>query len=337
MLWGHVYLGVGIVEWWCWLLVSGCYGVDTIVGLLGLWVGEVVWSFFGVGGGMVIQLRSVRPDGSSSQSCEQRSRSAFTTAVAQEVADLLPTLYSSITSRFAKMRIMGITLIVGILDVNTKLSAQLPAVEHKTGVEHIEKIFEVLGCDDQFKARLANISAGMEVCCYTVGGHLAKDCGKNRGVSNTGNGNNRQHTTRGRVSALTTNQAANVPGTVSGTLYMYDRDVFVLFDTGATHSVVSLAFSKHIKVPSTLLDYALSISTPMKNNVVIGHEFRDCPLRLDLNIRLLICSFRMSDFELFLCYGLPPEREVEFTFELDSCAQPISKAPSEWHQLIQGN
>ncbi|GJR75447.1 putative reverse transcriptase domain-containing protein [Tanacetum coccineum] len=321
MLWGHVYLGVGIVEWWCWLLVSGCYGVDTIVGLLGLWVGEVVWSFFGVGGGMVIQLRSVRPDGSSSQSCEQRSRSAFTTAVAQEVADLLPTLYSSITSRFAKMRIMGITLIVGILDVNTKLSAQLPAVEHKTGVEHIEKIFEVLGCDDQFKARLANISAGMEVCCYTVGrhcigtcacficgqgGHLAKDC-------------------------------ANTPGTVSGTLYMYDLDVFVLFDTGATHSVVSLAFSKHIKVPSTLLDYALSISTPMKNNVVIGHEFRDCPLRLDLNIRLLICSFRMSDFELFLCYGLPPEREVEFTFELDSCAQPISKAPSEWHQLIQGN
>ncbi|GJS71485.1 pol protein [Tanacetum coccineum] len=41
------------------------------------------------------------------------------------------------------------------------------------------------------------------------GGHLAKDCGKNRRVSNTGNGNNKQHTTRGRVSALTTNLAAN--------------------------------------------------------------------------------------------------------------------------------
>ncbi|GJY37695.1 retrotransposon protein, putative, ty3-gypsy subclass [Tanacetum coccineum] len=48
-------------------------------------------------------------------------------------------------------------------------------------------------------------------CAYFIcgqGGHLAKDCGKNRGVNNTGNGNNRQHTTRGRVSALTTDQAA---------------------------------------------------------------------------------------------------------------------------------
>ncbi|GKC50035.1 putative reverse transcriptase domain-containing protein [Tanacetum coccineum] len=31
-------------------------------------------------------------------------------------------------------------------------------------------------------------------------------------VNNTGNGNNKQHTTRGQVSALTTNQAANAPG-----------------------------------------------------------------------------------------------------------------------------
>ncbi|GKB43833.1 putative nucleotidyltransferase, ribonuclease H, partial [Tanacetum coccineum] len=103
------------------------------------------------------------------------------------------------------------------------------------------------------------------------------------------------------VFALTTDQAANAPGTVSGTLYMYDRDVFVLFDTGATHSVVSLAFSKHIKVPSTLLDYALSISTPMKNNVVIGHEYRDCPLRFDDKIRSAnLLPLEMSDFDIIL-------------------------------------
>ncbi|GJU67893.1 retrotransposon protein, putative, ty3-gypsy subclass [Tanacetum coccineum] len=123
----------------------------------------------------------------------------------------------------------------------------------------------------------------------------------NRGVNNTGNGNNKQDTTRGRVSALTTNQAANAPGTISGTLYMYDRDVFVLFDTGATHSMVSLAFSKHIKVPSTLLDYALSISTPMKNNVVIGHEYRDCPLRFDDKIHSAnLLPLEMSDFDIIL-------------------------------------
>nr|GEU83801.1 hypothetical protein [Tanacetum cinerariifolium] len=112
------------------------------------------------------------------------------------------------------------------------------------------------------------------------GGHLAKDCGKNRGLNNTGNRNNRQHTTRGRVSALTTYQASNAPGTISGILYMYDRGVFVLFDTGSTHYVVSIAFSKHLKVPSIPLDHTLSISTPMLNSVIISHEFRNCPLRV---------------------------------------------------------
>ncbi|GKC37143.1 putative reverse transcriptase domain-containing protein [Tanacetum coccineum] len=138
--------------------------------------------------------------------------------------------------------------------------------------------------------------------CFECGevGHLAKDC-KKGSTSSRGNMNNKPHATNGRVFALTTDQAANAPCTISGTLYMYDRDVFVLFDTGATHSVVSLAFSKHIKVPSTLLDYALSISTPMKNNVVIGHEYRDCPLRFDDKIRSAnLLPLEMSDFDIIL-------------------------------------
>ncbi|GJU66910.1 putative nucleotidyltransferase, ribonuclease H [Tanacetum coccineum] len=138
--------------------------------------------------------------------------------------------------------------------------------------------------------------------CFECGevGHLAKDC-KKGSTSSRGNRNNKPHATSGRVFALTTDQAANAPGTVSGTLYMHDRDVFVLFDTGATHSVVSLAFSKHIKVPSTLLDYALSISTPMNNNMVIGHEYRGCPLRFDDKIRSAnLLSLEMSDFDIIL-------------------------------------
>nr|GEZ50307.1 reverse transcriptase [Tanacetum cinerariifolium] len=155
------------------------------------------------------------------------------------------------------------------------------------------------------------------------GGHLAKDCGKNRGLNNTGNGNNRHHTTRGRVSALTTDQAANDPGS---------------------------------PIP---LDRALSIFTPMMNSVIISHEFRNCPLRVGDDIRFAnLLPLEMSDFDIILgmltehratidCHlkrvifgdlnnlefiyhgsrpGLPPEREVEFAFELIPGAQPISKA-----------
>ncbi|GJU12945.1 putative reverse transcriptase domain-containing protein [Tanacetum coccineum] len=128
--------------------------------------------------------------------------------------------------------------------------------------------------------RISRLGANRKAChratgaCFECGEvrHLAKDCKK-----------------------------ANAQGTVLGTLYMYDRDVFVLFDTGATHSVVSLAFSKHIKVPSTLLDYALSISMPMKNNVVIGHKYRGCPLRFDDKICLAnLLPLEMSDFDIIL-------------------------------------
>nr|GEU50806.1 putative reverse transcriptase domain, aspartic peptidase domain protein [Tanacetum cinerariifolium] len=219
--------------------------------------------------------------------------------------------------------------------------------------------------------------------CEEVG-HLTKDC-KKGSTSTRGNRNNKPHAKRGIVFALTTDQATKASGTVSGTLYMYEHDVFVLFDTGATHFVVYLAFSKHIKVPSTLLDYALSICTPMKNNVVIGHEYRDCPFHFDDKIcSANLLPLEMSDFDILLgsrpgkpikiisalksrmlishgcegflasiidtsldgprleshpvvqnfpdvfpneLLGLPPEREVEFTIELISSAQPISKAP----------
>ncbi|GJZ86507.1 reverse transcriptase domain-containing protein [Tanacetum coccineum] len=119
--------------------------------------------------------------------------------------------------------------------------------------------------------------------CFTCGStwHMARDCPKNGGNGGRGNGNNKQPATNGRVFALTTDQEAKASCIISGTLSTYDRDVFVLFDTGATYSVISLTFSKHIKVPSTPLDFALSISTPMGNNVVLSHGFRSCPLRFD--------------------------------------------------------
>ncbi|GJR92536.1 putative nucleotidyltransferase, ribonuclease H [Tanacetum coccineum] len=98
----------------------------------------------------------------------------------------------------------------------------------------------------------------------------------------------------------------------------------------------------------------------MNNNVVIGHEYRGCPLRFDDRIRSAnLLPLEMSDFDIILGFlasikdtsldgprleshpvvrnfpdvfpdelpGLPPEREVEFTIELIPGAQPISKAP----------
>ncbi|GKC71007.1 hypothetical protein Tco_1116890 [Tanacetum coccineum] len=104
---------------------------------------------------------------------------AFTAAVAQAVADLLPTLTARITDEICQNKNNGNNVNRrNARRVNTEGSGndgdaqptnihvwlerfqkQKPQtstpVEAENWIAHIEKIFEVLGCGDQFKTRLA--------------------------------------------------------------------------------------------------------------------------------------------------------------------------------------
>ncbi|GJZ69171.1 putative reverse transcriptase domain-containing protein, partial [Tanacetum coccineum] len=108
--------------------------------------------------------------------------------------------------------------------------------------------------------------------CFTCDstGHMAWDCPKNGRNGGEGNGNDNQPAAKGRVSSLTKDQAANSLGTVSGTLFLNGHAVFVLLDTGATHSVSD-------------------------------HEYQNCPLRFDDKIRFAnLLPLEMSDFDIIL-------------------------------------
>ncbi|KAF5785586.1 putative nucleotidyltransferase, Ribonuclease H [Helianthus annuus] len=78
-----------------------------------------------------------------------------------------------------------------------------------------------------------------EGLCFKCGdaGHMIKACPQLAPKANTGG--NARPTVGGRVFALTADDAANAPGTVSGYLRIGERDIYALFDTGATHSVLS--------------------------------------------------------------------------------------------------
>nr|GEV74362.1 hypothetical protein [Tanacetum cinerariifolium] len=135
--------------------------------------------------------------------------------------------------------------------------------------------------------------------CFSCGltGHIVKDCPKN----NRGNGNDKRPNVKGKVYSLTKDQATNSLGTVTRTLFMNGRAVFVLFDAGATHSVISVLLSKYINVPPTLLNYTLSISTPMRSLVVIDREYQNCPLQFDNKIRSTnLFPLDMYDFDIIL-------------------------------------
>ncbi|GJW47474.1 reverse transcriptase [Tanacetum coccineum] len=105
---------------------------------------------------------------------------AFTAAIAQAIADLLPTLTARITDEIcqnennrnnvnqrngrrgpgndgdAQPNDIHVWLERFLKEKPQTFSSASTPVEAENRIAHIEKIFEVLGCDDQFKARILN-------------------------------------------------------------------------------------------------------------------------------------------------------------------------------------
>nr|GEZ41089.1 hypothetical protein [Tanacetum cinerariifolium] len=138
--------------------------------------------------------------------------------------------------------------------------------------------------------------------CFKCGqaGHLQKDCKKNTIVSTSGQADKKPGAS-GRVFAITEGHAAKTSGTITGTLFIYGHAVFVLFDTGATHSVISSAFTSRVTMTPTLLDHVLCISTPMQDSVRITHVYRNLSLQFDDKIRAInALPLDMCKFDIIL-------------------------------------
>ncbi|GJU04375.1 putative reverse transcriptase domain-containing protein [Tanacetum coccineum] len=141
-------------------------------------------------------------------------------------------------------------------------------------------------------------------CCWYLlqvwPGYLQRDCRKNTGASSSGHADKKPDAS-GRVFALTQDQAANTSGTITGALFIFGRAVFVLFDTGATHSVISTKFASCFTMTPILLDHVLCISTPMKDSARITHVYRDLPLQFDDKIRSVnALPLDMCEFDIIL-------------------------------------
>nr|GFB90244.1 putative reverse transcriptase domain, aspartic peptidase domain protein [Tanacetum cinerariifolium] len=160
----------------------------------------------------------------------------------------------------------------------------------------------------EFMQRFLRLAGHLGECrraadtCFKCGqtGHLQKDCKKNTAASTSGQADKKPGAS-GRVFAITKDHATKTSGTITGTLFIYGHAVFVLFNTPATHSVISSVFASCVTTTPTLLDHVLCISTPMKDSVRINHVYRDLPLQFDDKIREINAHpLDMCEFDIIL-------------------------------------
>ncbi|XP_057990644.1 uncharacterized protein LOC131173015 [Hevea brasiliensis] len=104
-----------------------------------------------------------------------------------------------------------------------------------------------------------------------------------------------------RVFALTQQDAQASNAVVTGTLPICSFDARVLFDPGSSHSFVSPYFSMRFSTPPTLLEYPLSVSTPMGDAIDTDMVYRGCIVHIgDRELAADLVSLDMFEFDVIL-------------------------------------
>ncbi|KAI3773869.1 hypothetical protein L1987_48408 [Smallanthus sonchifolius] len=110
-------------------------------------------------------------------------------------------------------------------------------------------------------------------------GHLTKNCKRTR---QSGSGKEKEpQKTRTRGYALTEEEARGNPDVVSGTSLVNNEHAAILFDSGASKSFISTAFSRKLDCTITSLIRAFSVQTAIGKNSVVIQVTDDCMVEIE--------------------------------------------------------
>ncbi|WRX25294.1 Reverse transcriptase domain - like 10 [Theobroma cacao] len=110
-----------------------------------------------------------------------------------------------------------------------------------------------------------------------------------------------QSRTSTRVFAMTKDEAQVRPGAVTGTVSLFDKDAYVLIDSGSDRSYVSTTFASIADRNLSPLEEEIVIHTPLGEKLVRNSCYRNCGVRVgEEEFRSDLIPLEILDFDLIL-------------------------------------
>ncbi|KAI3815522.1 hypothetical protein L1987_15193 [Smallanthus sonchifolius] len=183
-------------------------------------------------------------------------------------------------------------------------------------------------------------------------GNVATEVKKPRKAGQSGSGKDRekeQPQVRTRAYAITEEEARGNPDVVSGTFLVNNKRAAILFDSGASKSFISNAFSRKLGCTINTIVKAFSVQIAIGKNspvfqmpniisMIKAESYMRCGCEdylayvIDDRMKMnelknvpVVCNFPKVFHEDLP--GLPPDREIEFQIDLLPGAEPVAKAP----------
>ncbi|XP_057248359.1 uncharacterized protein LOC130590296 [Beta vulgaris subsp. vulgaris] len=163
--------------------------------------------------------------------------------------------------------------------------------------------------------------------CYRCGkqGHIVKDCpvqeqrghnvnnhgftrnqGNGQNSTYSGNANNNRNPPRGppqagRVFMMQREEAEADDTVITGTFPVHSIPGCVLFDSGASHSFISTAFSRTLNAKPCPKFSAMSVSIPNGESISCDVMYRNCPILIGgYEFLVDLVQFELTDFDVIL-------------------------------------
>ncbi|GAV91777.1 RVP_2 domain-containing protein [Cephalotus follicularis] len=110
-----------------------------------------------------------------------------------------------------------------------------------------------------------------------------------------------QQSAPARTFAMIAKDVENPNEVLTGTFSVCSNSAYILFDTGATHSFVSLSFVGYLSTPSQDLEIGLAVETPNGNTLMIDKVYRSCELELcDRKLLVDLIPLAILHFDIIL-------------------------------------